>query len=142
MKPKYVSSLCGYTKFIAYKSSLEQRLPSQCLLCGHHKQETDYVYRALGTVVYIQSICTKCDCRLEWTSQPFSGMMPWGNLISVVAILFSGASPVCNTCIIRIILCTNCYIVGTHLCKKLDKVSFSGYPTWLHDYYIYYIYLL
>lgn len=94
MKPKNVSSLSGDTKFIVYKSSLEQLLPSQCLLCGNHTQETDYVWRVLGTVVHIQSICNKCDCQWEWASQPFSGMMPWGNLVFAAAILFSGASPV------------------------------------------------
>lgn len=65
MKPKNVSSLSGDTKFIVYKSSLEQLLPSQCLLCGNHTQETDYVWRVLGTVVHIQSICNKCDCQWE-----------------------------------------------------------------------------
>lgn len=94
MKPKNVSSLSGDTKFIVYKSSLEQLLPSQCLLCGNHTRETDYVWRVLGTVVHIQSICNKCDCQWEWASQPFSGMMPWGNLVFAAAILFSGASPV------------------------------------------------
>lgn len=86
MKPKNVSSLSGDTKFIVYKSSLEQLLPSQCLLCGNHTQETDYVWRVLGTVVHIQSICNKCDCQWEWASQPFSGMMPWGNLVFAAAI--------------------------------------------------------
>lgn len=65
MKPKNVSSLSGDTKFIVYKSSLEQLLPSQCLLCGNHTQETDYVWRVLGTVVHIQSICNECDCQWE-----------------------------------------------------------------------------
>lgn len=32
MKPENVSSLRGVTKFIVYKSSLEQLFPSQCLL--------------------------------------------------------------------------------------------------------------
>lgn len=32
MKPENVSSLRGVIKLIVYKSSLEQRLPSQCLL--------------------------------------------------------------------------------------------------------------
>lgn len=93
MKPKNVSSISGDTKFIVYKSSLEQLLPSQCLLCGNPKQDTDFEWRVLGTVVHIQSTCNRCDCLWEWASQPFTGMMPWGNLVFAAAILFSGASP-------------------------------------------------
>lgn len=133
MKPKNVSSLCGDTKFIVYKSSLEQLLPSQCLLCRNHKQETDYVCRGWALLLTFSPHAKKCYCQWEWASQPFSGMMPQDNLVFAVAILFSGASPVCNTCIIRIILCMNCHIDGTLLCKKLDKDSFSGYTTWRHE---------
>lgn len=94
LKLKNISSLSSDTKFIVYKSSLEQLLPTNCLYCGNQQQEDDFEWRVLGTVVHIQSTCDKCSCQWEWASQPFSGMMPWDNLIIAAAILFSGGSPV------------------------------------------------
>ena len=91
--PRNMSSLSGDTKFIVYKSSLEELLPTNCLHCANRLQDTDVVWRVLGTVLHIQSTCSKCKCQWEWASQPFSGMMPWGNLIVAAAMLFSGSSP-------------------------------------------------
>lgn len=92
--PKTNNDMDGDTKFIVYKSSLEYLLPTHCLHCGILINKADYEWRVLGTVVSIQSTCKKCSISWEWTSQPFSGMMPWGNLIVAAAILFSGCSPV------------------------------------------------
>jgi hypothetical protein len=89
-----VDNLSDDTKFIIYKGNLEQLLPSQCFLCGTVMQKADFMWRMLGTVVHIQHTCKKCLNLWEWASQPFSGMMPWGNLIIAAAIFFSGESPV------------------------------------------------
>jgi hypothetical protein len=94
VKSENSKSFSDDTKFIIYKSSLEQLLPTNCLHCGDPLQGTDFEWRVLGTVVHILSTCNKCNHHWEWASQPFSGMMPWGNLIIAAAILFSGASPV------------------------------------------------
>lgn len=53
MKPENVSSLSGNTKFIVYKSSLEQPLPSQCLLWK--PQAGNWLCMAVKALLYTSS---------------------------------------------------------------------------------------
>ena len=50
--PKNMSSFNGDTKFIIYKSSLEELLPNNCLHCANRLQDTDVVWRVLGISVW------------------------------------------------------------------------------------------
>ena len=52
VNPKNMSSFNGDTKFIVYKSSLEEILPNNCLHCANRLQDTDVVWRVLGISVW------------------------------------------------------------------------------------------
>ena len=88
------SDVSGETKFIIYKSCLEKLFPQECKYCGYPMNSRGYQWKVTGTQVSVQQKCKKCSCVWDWSSQPFTGTMPWGNLIVSAAIFFSGSSPV------------------------------------------------
>lgn len=86
MKPENVSSLSGNTKFIVYKSSLEQPLPSQCLLWK--PQAGNWLCMAFKALLYTSSLYATNEIANGNGLLPFSGMMPWGVLVFAATILF------------------------------------------------------
>ncbi|KAK3107901.1 hypothetical protein FSP39_024743 [Pinctada imbricata] len=77
-------------KFIVYQNCLEQLFPKSCSDCGREFQWKER--KVIGTCLFVKMSCGVCFCQWEWSSQPMSGTMPWGNLIIGAAILFSGSS--------------------------------------------------
>ncbi|KAK3107168.1 hypothetical protein FSP39_008415 [Pinctada imbricata] len=77
-------------KFIVYQDCLEQLFPKSCSDCGREFQWKER--KVIGTCLFVKMSCGVCFCQWEWSSQPMSGTMPWGNLIIGAAILFSGSS--------------------------------------------------
>jgi len=75
-------------KFIVYKKNLED-LMSDCQKCGKNCLLED---RIVGTCVHYRISCCGCGYVKEWSSQPYSGCMPVGNLVLSAGIMFSGAS--------------------------------------------------
>ncbi|XP_064630855.1 uncharacterized protein LOC135497260 isoform X2 [Lineus longissimus] len=76
-------------KFIVFESSL-RLLFMFCQVC---RAPCRVALRTLGTAVMVMAICEN-QHQQEWTSQPFKGQLPIGNLLLAAGILYSGSSPV------------------------------------------------
>ena len=79
-------------KFIVFYHELMD-LFKTCPLCA--SPATASISKTQGTCIIVQQFCTSTTCghRRRWTSQPFIGKMPLGNLLVSSAILFSGSLP-------------------------------------------------
>ncbi|XP_061190833.1 uncharacterized protein LOC133198949 [Saccostrea echinata] len=75
-------------KFIISETKLLE-LFSNCRRC--HKYTAASVQQVLGTMVKIAVECEFCGFTWQWSSQPFIGNIPVGNIGLSAAILFSGA---------------------------------------------------
>ena len=76
-------------KFLVFESCLRSLL----MICATCMASCEVVKQAcIGTLVSFKTMCVNGHERL-WHSQPFSGNMPWGNLICASGILFSGCNP-------------------------------------------------
>ncbi|XP_053389672.1 uncharacterized protein LOC128552654 [Mercenaria mercenaria] len=76
-------------KFIVFETELD-KLFRLCRKCNRELIMEKYVS---GTFVKVTTTCSTCVENEEWSSQPMSGSMAFGNLILGAAILFSGLSP-------------------------------------------------
>ena len=54
------TDMSGDVKFIIYKSSLQQLLPTHCLHCGSHIHPIDYTWEVLGTINFSLQIIKIC----------------------------------------------------------------------------------
>ena len=74
--------------FIVYESHLD-KLFLFCSVCGHSCHLNKQV---IGTYISVTQLCSSCDFRRCWTSQPMIGNLPAGNIHLSASIFFSGAS--------------------------------------------------
>ena len=77
-------------KLIVFKSKLMELLDS-CPLCHGFCAVT--VAHSMGTFRKFEIKCNRCDYGRSWSTQPFVGGIPAGNMSLSAAINFSGASP-------------------------------------------------
>ena len=77
-------------KFIVFESCLDL-LFENCNLCN---KKNSIRKKVIGTGLAVTTMCYTCGNKSNWSSQPMSGAMPYGNLILSAAIMFCGASPV------------------------------------------------
>ena len=77
-------------KFIAFESCLRDLL-LLCFTC--HSQCVVFLTRVVGSMVVLQQRCTNGHVR-QWSSQPCTGTMPYGNLAAAASLFFNGCSPV------------------------------------------------
>ena len=75
-------------KYLIFESQLEL-LTNFCRTCGK-KQVNKKVFH--GSAVTFSYDCA-CGERFRWSTQPFSGTMPCGNLLLAGSILFTGGNP-------------------------------------------------
>ncbi|KAL3873816.1 hypothetical protein ACJMK2_028655 [Sinanodonta woodiana] len=84
------TSLMSERKFIVF----EQQLLSLFLTCHYcHGPAKGKVTNTIGTLIIITQECHLCSKSYTWSSQPYIGDMPAGNIILSGAILFAGATP-------------------------------------------------
>ena len=76
-------------KYMVFEEQLDL-LISTCHTCGK-KQEKLSKYESGSCVTY--SYTCQCGEDFKWNSQPFSGSLPYGNLLLAASILFSGGGP-------------------------------------------------
>ena len=83
-------------KVIVFESKLNELFQKECSLfqkecsvCGEKGKMTKQ--HIIGTAI---SVVINCNCNqpFKWSSQPFSGTMPLGNLIISDAVMFAGCS--------------------------------------------------
>ena len=77
-------------KFIVFESCLRMLL-SLCFVCMG--QCNVYLVRLVGSMVVLRQRCCNGHSR-EWSSQPCTGSMPYGNLCMAACVFFNGCSPV------------------------------------------------
>ena len=75
-------------KFMVFETQL-RLLTDFCHDCG--KQQLHMKKDINGTCIMCSYLC-ECGSSFYWTSQPHSGTMPYGNLLTAAAIMFSGGS--------------------------------------------------
>jgi hypothetical protein len=65
-------------KFVVFESKLIELFQKECSVCGEKGKMTKQ--HIIGTAI---SVVIDCNCNqpFKWSSQPFSGTMPLGNLI-------------------------------------------------------------
>lgn len=76
-------------KFVVFESKLNELFQKECSVCGEKGKMTKQ--HIIGTAI---SVVIDCNCNqpFKWSSQPFSGTMPLGNLIIAGAVMFAGCS--------------------------------------------------
>ena len=75
-------------KFVVFETQL-RLLTDFCHDCA--KQQLHMKKDINGTCITCSYLC-ECGSSFYWTSQPHSGTMPYGNLLTAAAIMFSGRS--------------------------------------------------
>ena len=84
-----VESIVSERKFIVFESSLNSLLMKvSCSQCG--KPINEFNKYIVGTAVVYYLHCLNSHVMPSWSSQPFLGKMPAGNLLCSVATFFSG----------------------------------------------------
>ncbi|XP_035662758.1 uncharacterized protein LOC118406641 isoform X1 [Branchiostoma floridae] len=76
-------------KYLVFESALLQ-LFTLCLLCGG---AVNLTLDTAGSFLQVTQVCKLCKFVRKWSSQPFIGNTPAGNLLMSAAILFAGAIP-------------------------------------------------
>jgi solute carrier family 8 (sodium/calcium exchanger) len=74
-------------KFLVFKCELLQ-LFQFCKRC--HFPALGTIQKRLGTCIHVEQKCPKCSYVFNWSSQPYIGKMPGGNLLLSGSILVSG----------------------------------------------------
>jgi len=75
-------------KFLVYKECLAE-LFKECPVCCSSCETNWHI---IGSFVSVTQICTNCEHRRTWTSQPFVANLPAGNISLSAAIYFTGGS--------------------------------------------------
>lgn len=78
-------------KFIVFESCLLS-LFSLCFVCFSKKVQASVSY-IIGTFVAVTQTCKQCGHAFKWSSQPYLGSLPAGNILLSSAILFAGGLP-------------------------------------------------
>lgn len=76
-------------KFVVFESKLNELFQKECYVCGEKGNITKQ--HIIGTAISVVIDCN-CNQSFKWSSQPFSGTMPLGNLIIAGAVMFAGCS--------------------------------------------------
>ena len=76
--------------YLVFESAL-LLLFSICFMC--RSTQTSVEKAIIGSFVRIKQICSHCNNRYVWESQPYVGKIPAGNILISAAILYTGSLP-------------------------------------------------
>lgn len=78
-------------KYIVFKSCLQSLIKwCHCPVCGSY--DITPLWTTTGSQLSLILVCESCDKSSKWSSQPYIGAFPAGNILLSAGILFAGAS--------------------------------------------------